>query len=72
MEDGVVFSAADANIGSIMGIGYPAQTGGVFQHINAYGVKAFAERAQYLADTYGDVFAVPQLLKDKAAASENF
>jgi 3-hydroxyacyl-CoA dehydrogenase/enoyl-CoA hydratase/3-hydroxybutyryl-CoA epimerase len=72
MEDGVVFSAADANIGSIMGIGYPAQTGGVFQHINSYGVKAFAERAQYLADTYGDVFAVPQLLKDKAANGENF
>ena len=72
MEDGVIFNAADANIGSIMGIGYPAQTGGVFQHINAYGVKAFAERAQYLADTYGDVFAVPQLLKDKAAKGENF
>ena len=34
--------------------------------------KAFAERAQYLADTYGDVFAVPQLLKDKAANGETF
>jgi 3-hydroxyacyl-CoA dehydrogenase/enoyl-CoA hydratase/3-hydroxybutyryl-CoA epimerase len=72
MEDGVVFSAADANIGSIMGIGYPAQTGGVFQHINSYGVKEFAERSQYLADTYGDTFAVPQLLKDKAAKGEQF
>ncbi|NRA41193.1 MAG: enoyl-CoA hydratase/isomerase family protein [Pseudomonadales bacterium] len=72
MEDGVVFNPADGNIGSIMGIGYPAQTGGVFQHINSYGVKAFAERAQYLADTYGDVFAVPQLLKDKAANGETF
>lgn len=72
MEDGVIFNTADANIGSIMGIGYPAQTGGVFQHINAYGVKAFAERAQYLADTYGEVFSVPQLLKDKAAKGETF
>jgi 3-hydroxyacyl-CoA dehydrogenase/enoyl-CoA hydratase/3-hydroxybutyryl-CoA epimerase len=72
MQDGVVFSAADANIGSIMGIGYPAQTGGVFQHINSYGVKAFAERAQYLNDTYGEVFDVPQLLKDKASAGETF
>lgn len=72
MEEDVVFSAADGNIGSIMGIGYPAQTGGVFQHINAYGVKAFAERAQYLADTYGEVFAVPQLLKNKAEQEETF
>jgi len=72
MEDGVVFNPADGNIGSIMGIGYPAQTGGVFQHINSYGVKAFAERAQYLFEQYGEDFAVPQLLKDKAAAGETF
>ena len=72
MEDGVVFNAADGNIGSIMGIGYPAQTGGVFQHINAYGLKAFAERAQYLADTYGEIFTVPQLLLDKAEKGETF
>ncbi len=72
MEDGVVFNAADANIGSIMGIGYPAQTGGVFQHINSYGVTEFTARAQYLNDTYGEVFDVPQLLKDKAAKGENF
>ena len=72
MEEGVVTSTADGNIGSIMGIGYPAQTGGVYQHINAYGVKAFAERAQYLADHYGEMFAVPQLLKDKADKGEAF
>lgn len=72
MEEGVITSAADANIGSIMGIGFPAQTGGVFQFINAYGLQDFADRAQYLADTYGEVFAVPQLLKDKAAKGETF
>lgn len=72
MEEGVITSVGDANIGSIMGIGFPAQIGGVFQFINAYGVKAFAERAQYLCDTYGEQFAVPQLLKDKAAKGESF
>lgn len=72
MEDGVVFSAGDANIGSIMGIGYPAQTGGVFQHINAYGVKAFAERAEYLYQQYGEPFKVPELLKAKAQKGEGF
>ena len=72
MEDGVVISAADANIGSIMGIGFPAQTGGVFQFINAYGVKKFAERAQELADKYGEVFNPPALLLEKAAKGENF
>jgi len=42
MEEGVVESAADGNIGSIFGIGFPPNTGGVFQFINAYGVREFA------------------------------
>ena len=72
MEEGIVNTSADGNIGSIMGIGYPAQTGGVFQHINAYGLNPFIERAEYLQQTYGDDFAVPELLKQKAAAGECF
>lgn len=72
MEDGVVTSTADGNIGSIMGIGFPAQTGGVFQFINAYGVKAFAERSKELAAKYGKVFEPPKLLLEKAAKGEKF
>lgn len=72
MQEGVVNSAADANIGSIMGIGFPAQSGGVLQFINAYGVKAFVARAKELASQYGEVFEPPQLLLDKAAKGENF
>ncbi|CAH0990804.1 Fatty acid oxidation complex subunit alpha [Sinobacterium norvegicum] len=72
MEEGVITSVADANIGSIMGIGFPAQTGGALQAINAYGLKAFVERAQYLHQQYGDVFAVPELLIEKAEKGELF
>ena len=35
-DEGVIESVADANIGSIMGIGYPPWTGGVLQYINGY------------------------------------
>ncbi|ROS05240.1 3-hydroxyacyl-CoA dehydrogenase/enoyl-CoA hydratase/3-hydroxybutyryl-CoA epimerase [Sinobacterium caligoides] len=72
MEEGVINTIADANIGSIMGIGFPAQTGGVLQAINAYGLKAFVERAQYLEKQYGEVFAVPALLMEKAEKGELF
>lgn len=72
MEEGIVNSAADANIGSIMGIGFPPQTGGVLQMINAYGVKAFAERSQELADKYGEAFNPPALLLEKAEKGETF
>jgi|GEM_PF-68084 len=72
MEEGVVESAADGNIGSIFGIGFPPNTGGVFQFINAYGVREFAERAKELAIRYGSQFEPPQLLLDKAEKNEQF
>ena len=72
MEEGVIESIADGNIGSIMGIGFPAQTGGVYQAINAYGLKAFVERSRELADKYGEVFEPPQLLVDRAEKGELF
>lgn len=72
MEEGVITSVGDANIGSIMGIGFPAQTGGVIQFINAYGVREFTERAKYLAEQYGPQFEPPQLLLDKAEKGETF
>ena len=36
VDEGVIESVADANIGSIFGIGFPAWTGGVLQYINGY------------------------------------
>ena len=72
MQDGVVDQVADGNIGSIMGIGFPAQTGGVFQAINAYGLQAFVDRSRELEARYGEVFAPPQLLLDRAASGQPF
>ncbi len=47
IDEGVIESVADANIGSIMGIGFPAWTGGVLQYINGYagGPTGFIARA---------------------------
>ncbi|MFD0516809.1 hypothetical protein [Paractinoplanes durhamensis] len=36
LDEGVLTSVAEANIGSILGIGYPGWTGGVLQYINGY------------------------------------
>ncbi|MGQ4618496.1 3-hydroxyacyl-CoA dehydrogenase NAD-binding domain-containing protein [Nocardia sp. R7R-8] len=64
-DEGVLTSTADANIGSIFGIGYPAWTGGVHQFIVGYpgGQEAFVERADYLAKTYGERFELPASLR---------
>ena len=72
VEEGVLKSVADANIGSIMGIGFAAWTGGALQFINQYGVKDFVARAQYLAEQYGERFLPPALLLEKAAKNQSF
>jgi 3-hydroxyacyl-CoA dehydrogenase/enoyl-CoA hydratase/3-hydroxybutyryl-CoA epimerase len=71
-DEGVLTSIADANIGSIFGIGFPAWTGGVIQYINQYdgGLQGFVDRSRELAARYGDHFEPPQSLVDKAAKGE--
>ncbi|MFF8605886.1 3-hydroxyacyl-CoA dehydrogenase NAD-binding domain-containing protein [Streptomyces sp. NPDC015346] len=74
LEENVLTSVADANIGSIMGIGFPAWTGGVLQYINGYegGLPGFVARARELAGTYGERFLPPALLVEKAERGEVF
>jgi 3-hydroxyacyl-CoA dehydrogenase/enoyl-CoA hydratase/3-hydroxybutyryl-CoA epimerase len=74
LDEGVLTSVADANVGSILGIGFPGWTGGVLQYINQYagGLPGFVARARELADRYGDRFAPPPLLVSKAEQGETF
>ncbi len=72
LEEGVLRTIEDANIGSIFGIGYAPWTGGAIQFINQYGVQAFARRASELAGKFGERFAPPALLLEKAEKNELF
>jgi 3-hydroxyacyl-CoA dehydrogenase / enoyl-CoA hydratase / 3-hydroxybutyryl-CoA epimerase len=64
LDEGVLTSTADANIGSIMGIGFPPWTGGTAQYIVGYpgGKAGFVARARELAAKYGDRFTPPESL----------
>ena len=76
--EGVIESAAAANIGSIMGIGYPALTGGAVQFMQGYdgrtgrGLEGFVARARELEAAYGDRFTPPAYLLDLLAKGERF
>lgn len=67
-DEGVLRSVEDANIGSIMGIGFPAWTGGVVQYVEGYagGVAGFVARARELAARYGARFEPPASLVARA------
>lgn len=72
LDEGVLMSAHDANIGSIFGIGFPAWTGGALQFINHVGVAKFVERADVLAKKFGPRFAPPASLRQRAARAEGY
>ena len=72
VEEGVLRSTGDANIGATLGIGYPQWTGGTLQFINQYGLLQFIERAKQLTSLYGERFAIPKLLTEMAQAGKTF
>lgn len=67
LQEGVLTTTHDGNIGSIFGIGFPAWTGGALQYVNHVGAAKFVARADALAKKYGERFAPPSMLRDLAA-----
>jgi 3-hydroxyacyl-CoA dehydrogenase / enoyl-CoA hydratase / 3-hydroxybutyryl-CoA epimerase len=58
LHERVLTSVADANVGSIFGIGFPAWTGGALQFVYGMGVETFEKRCAELASRHGDGFAL--------------
>ena len=58
LSENVLTNVADANVGSIFGIGFPAWTGGAMQFIYGMGIDVFEKRCAQLAGRYGNGFAL--------------
>ncbi|MBW4720012.1 3-hydroxyacyl-CoA dehydrogenase NAD-binding domain-containing protein [Saccharothrix obliqua] len=72
LDEGVLTSVGDANVGSVFGFGFAPWSGGTLQFVNSYGLTGFVERADYLADTYGERFRPPASLRERAARGERY
>jgi enoyl-CoA hydratase/carnithine racemase len=78
LDEGVLRSVAEGNVGSLMGGGAPSWTGGFLQvvntweHTNKNGLTAFAARAAELAHAYGERFAAPNIVQEKIRNNETF
>ncbi|MDB5986510.1 MAG: fadJ [Nevskia sp.] len=71
-EEGVITSAGEGDVGSVLGIGFPAHTGGVFSLIDTVGVAEFVAACECLADRYGERFRPSAWLKARAQAGQRF
>ena len=55
--EGVLTDTSEGDVGSILGWGFPAFTGGIFSYIKSQG-KGFETRCKELAATYGSNFSL--------------
>jgi 3-hydroxyacyl-CoA dehydrogenase/enoyl-CoA hydratase/3-hydroxybutyryl-CoA epimerase len=72
MQEGVLRSVADGNIGSIFGWGFAHFRGGALQFINAMGPAAFVTRTRELAAKFGPRFEPAPLVVTMAADGGRF
>jgi 3-hydroxyacyl-CoA dehydrogenase/enoyl-CoA hydratase/3-hydroxybutyryl-CoA epimerase len=64
--EGVLSDPADADIGAILGWGFPAWTGGTVSLIETVGLSEFVAECDRMAPLYGPRFAVPDRLRQMA------
>lgn len=72
VEEGVLNDAADADLGSILGLGFPSWTGGTLSLIDTLGAQAFVTRCDELADAFGERFRPSVWLRARAERGERF
>jgi 3-hydroxyacyl-CoA dehydrogenase/enoyl-CoA hydratase/3-hydroxybutyryl-CoA epimerase len=71
LDEDVLRSETEANLGSIFAIGFPAHTGGALQFIRGIGIAHFAARAAELAQRYGERFVIKESALEKLRQSKS-
>ncbi|WP_075790827.1 3-hydroxyacyl-CoA dehydrogenase NAD-binding domain-containing protein [Massilia putida] len=67
MEEGVLVHAEDGDLGSVLGVGYPAWTGGALSYIDTVGIGAFVADCRRMADACGPRYLPGAWLEARAA-----
>ncbi|GAA0693901.1 fatty acid oxidation complex subunit alpha FadB [Marinobacterium maritimum] len=71
LEDGIVGSAAEVDMGLVLGLGFPRFRGGPLRHIQTLGLEVFCEQAdRHLGQ--GELNRVTDELRQRAAESRPF
>ena len=72
LEEGVLKAPIDADVGSILGWGFPPFRGGPLGWLHTIGVKQAVADLERLEKAHGVRFAVPKKLREMAAKGEDF
>ncbi len=72
LEEGVLETPQDADLGAVYGWGFPGWTGGTISYIDTIGIAEFVAQSDRLAQLYGPRFLPSAWLRAKAAKGEDF
>jgi len=71
LEEGVLKSVVDGDLGSVLGWGFPIYTGGALSYIDFIGIEQFVADCDDFTQRFGARFAVPDSLRALAAAGKS-
>ncbi|GAB3945050.1 3-hydroxyacyl-CoA dehydrogenase NAD-binding domain-containing protein [Spirosoma harenae] len=66
-EEGVLRTKLDADLGSILGWGFPAYTGGALSFVDFVDIETFVQTCDRLANQYGERFRPTERLRERVA-----
>ncbi len=72
LQEGVLKTTTDGDVGSLTGFGFPPFTGGVFSYIDFVGVDVFVKECDDFAARFGARFAIPDTLRKMAEDGKTF
>ncbi len=72
LEEGVIETSEDGDLGAVYGWGFPAWTGGTLSFIDTVGIGPFVAESDRLAQLYGNRFAPSAWLRARADKGEGF
>jgi 3-hydroxyacyl-CoA dehydrogenase/enoyl-CoA hydratase/3-hydroxybutyryl-CoA epimerase len=72
LQEGILFSAQDGDVGAIFGLGFPPYTGGPFQYVDTQGAARIVAQLERYAERYGERFKPAQILLDHARTGQPF
>merc|ERR1712066_189400 len=72
LEEGVIQSATDGDIGAVFGVGFPPRFGGPFKFVDTMGAKWVVENMKKYEEFYGSPFTPCEMLIEMAEKDKTF
>jgi len=72
LQEGIVMSSSDGDLGAVLGLGFPPFLGGPFRHMDGIGIAMVVSKFKALEERHGPRFTPAQILVDMQKRNQRF